>query len=205
MGSYTKSDAITGQRFKTELIGSQEWIVIPVPRHWFALPFLSIWLFFWTIGGFAAVSMLVTGPERLFIALWLVGWALGWVFAAATIAWQLRGQYRITAVEGALTYGWSMPFLSRTYIYDVHRIRELEPAKPFKLPLIGALPFRKPIFPPFIERLQFPQPRKTVTFRYDGKRTSLELGLREAEAQLVLDWLRERIAAHLNKGKGGGR
>ncbi|MEM9087042.1 MAG: hypothetical protein AAGB23_14065 [Pseudomonadota bacterium] len=191
----TRSPQAAGKRrFAIEWIGREQWIVVPAKKHWFVLPLLTIWLLAWTAGGLMAINLLITGPNRLFIASWLVGWALGWVFASSTIAWQIAGQYRITIADGALLYAWTMPLLKRESRYELGIVRELASVQRFNWPLFGPATAQSPM-PPFIQSFSFPNPAKSLAFLYDGHVVTLDLGLNEQEANDVLDWLREKAFA----------
>lgn len=185
------SNQLTKQRFETQWIGKTEWLTIPATKSWFALPFLMFWLTAWSLGGLAAVGALINGPDRAFIAVWLVFWVFGWLFAASSIAWQLAGKYQITIEGGELKYAWSMPFLSKLETYDLLQIQNLQPIEPFRWPIIGAIRASS-TFPPFLQRLSQPNPARSIMFIYGKKIKTLDLGLDEKDTEIVIDWLKGR-------------
>ena len=95
-------------RFVVELVEGGEQIRIKAARSWFALPFITLWLLIWSIGGIATMSQLA-GKFDLLLLVWLCLWAGGWLLAAATIAWQLGGAEIIRSVGGDLEVGYAMP------------------------------------------------------------------------------------------------
>ncbi|MEO0872555.1 MAG: hypothetical protein AAFY19_11470 [Pseudomonadota bacterium] len=185
------------QRFTIEWISREQWIVARATRSSFMLPFFSLWLVFWTLGGVAAVATLLNEPH-LFIALWLVGWALGWVYAASMIAWQLAGQYRLTISDGALVHAWSMPGIERAKSYDLSQIRDLDLVQPPVLPLFGS-PKAEALLPPFLSAFSLRGNTKSISFVYEGKPRSLAMGLGMKHTELVIEWLQQRVAEQLGQ------
>ncbi|MEO0591021.1 MAG: hypothetical protein AAFZ11_10735 [Pseudomonadota bacterium] len=191
MSTTRPFEPVGKQRFTIEWIGREQWIVARATRSWFMLPFFSLWLLFWTLGGVAAVATLLSEPH-LFIALWLVGWALGWVYVAVTIAWQLTGKSQVTIANGSLVHGWSMVFFKRAKRYDVTRITDIRPAVFSHTPL-GYNAMMS--FPPFLPGIR--GMRGSVLFDYGGRTNSIMNGLDEAEGKAIALWLNERMPAIL--------
>jgi hypothetical protein len=180
-------------RFHVEVEDGVEWAVARARRNWFVLPFLSIWLTIWTVGGIGAIKALIDesmGP-RGFLAIWLIGWAVGWVYAASTIAWQVAGRSQIGVYGGALVYLWKMPLLSRSKRYDVSAVRRLRAGRA-SWPWSG---FMQPSYPPF-----FPMTHGSVQFDYGGRTVQVMPGLDEAEGAAIAEWLSKRLPASAQTG-----
>ncbi|WP_343520267.1 hypothetical protein [Sphingomonas sp.] len=179
-------------RFSIEVDDGVEWVVSRARRNWFALPFLAVWLTFWTFGGIAAIGALLTGSigagERVFMALWLAGWAAGWVFAASWLGWQINGRSQIGVRDGALEYRWRMPLLSRTRRYDGREVRRLRAGRA-SWPWNGG-GFMQPNYPPF-----FPMTPGSVQFDYGGRTINVMPGLDEAEGDAIAAWVGKRLPA----------
>lgn len=170
-------------RFESEIVDGVEWIVSRASRNWFVLPFLSVWLVGWTLGGRLAISQWMAGEERLFLSLWLVGWALGWCFAVSWIGWQINGRTMTSVQAGALVYRWTMLSFARTRQFDgaqVHHLRAATSGWPWN--------FTRPSPPPF-----YPGSAGSVKFDYGVREVSIMPGLDEAEGRVIADWLAKRL------------
>lgn len=67
--------------------------------------FLTIWLSFWTFGGFAAITAVATGhQDRVFISFWLIGWLVGEVLATTIWFWNGFGVETISVSKGAFEH-----------------------------------------------------------------------------------------------------
>ena len=174
-------------RFETEIIDGTEWIVARAARNWFVIPFISVWLFGWTLGGITAITQWVAGGEaRLFLSLWLIGWALGWYFAVSWLGWQINGRSMTSVEAGALVYRWTLLGFARTKRFDADQVRHVRAAT-------AAWPwnFMRPSQSPF-----FPGTSGSVKFDYGGRDVSIMPGLDEAEGRMIADWLAKRLASH---------
>ncbi len=195
MGAGTSFEPVPGARHRVELRDAVEWVVIPARRNWVTIPFLTVWLFFWTLGGRAAIGEALSAAgafERLFLGVWLIGWAIAWVFAAAWLLWQIGGEHRLAVHGSALVHRWRMPLLSRTRRYDAAHVRNLASAEPVVSPM-----FRGPFLhaqPPFA-----PMQRGTIKLDYGARTIRLVPGLDEAEGRMIV----ERLAAKLPRGAVG--
>lgn len=99
--------------------GDQLVITIPSRKHWFQIPFLAVWLIFWSFGWFAAFTGLALAPGggHLFLLLWLTFWTVGGLFAFSTLLWMLVGREKITVSADKFiirrqigSLGWSKTF-----------------------------------------------------------------------------------------------
>ncbi len=70
--------------------------------------------------------------------------------------------------------------------------------KRFNWPLSGRLT-AKSWTPPFLQRLSYPNPAKSITFFYNDVATTLDLGLDKRESEWVIGWLQERATTALRK------
>ncbi|PXA97788.1 hypothetical protein DMC47_12040 [Nostoc sp. 3335mG] len=157
-----------------------ERIEIPARRNWFVLIFLCIWLTGWTAGGVGALYHLIQTGELL-LAVWLVAWAAGWLFASATILWQLAGCEVIAVAHGNLSLQLRAGPLACTRCFrgqEIERLR-LSPTFPFGQLMTGPLPLlgRSGV-------LKFDHGAGTVSFAS---------GIDEAEAGMIRDFLLTRL------------
>ena len=170
-------------RFEHEIVDGTEWVVARALRNWFVLPFLSIWLIGWTLGGALAMSQWIAGEERVFLSLWLVGWALGWCFAVSWIGWQINGRTMTSVQAGAIVYRWKIFSYARTKEFDATQVRHLRASS-------TAWPwnFTRPSQPPF-----YPGSAGSVKFDYGAREVSIMPGLDEAEGRMIAEWLAKRL------------
>ena len=84
----------TSARHRAEWIGDQLSIRIPSRKHWFHIPFLSVWLVFWFGAWSSTAASLFSGPFGLdgFLLVWLIGWTIGGIYAMTTLFWMLFGR-----------------------------------------------------------------------------------------------------------------
>jgi hypothetical protein len=188
MDSTSRFEPVSIARHRTELANGIEWTVVRTRKNWFALPFLCFWLTGWTLGGGAALYALITGDggERLFLALWLVGWALGWIFAAASILWQIGGRTMVAITGGALVHAWSMPFVTREKRYDAKQIRYLRSGETSSL--LGWGRSLRDV-PPFMPSMA----SGSVKFDHGARTIQLFPGLDESEGRMIVDQLAARL------------
>lgn len=159
---------------------SGEHLVVPARRSWFALPFLCVWISFWTMGGvMAATELLRTGEA--FLAIWLIGWAVAWLFAAASILWQLAGREEIAVVGGDLLLRLRAGPFSRTRAYRGGEVRNLRASVQtiFDRSQVGFAPFLN-----WMGAVKFDHGARTIGFAG---------GVDEAEAAMIRDWLVKRL------------
>ncbi|MEH3040886.1 MAG: hypothetical protein PGN21_12555 [Sphingomonas paucimobilis] len=160
--------------------GSGEHLVVPARRNWFALPFLCVWISFWTMGGMMAFTELLRTGEA-FLAIWLIGWAVAWLFAAASILWQLAGREEIAVVVGDLLLRLRAGPFPRARAYRGGDVRNLRTSVQtiFERSQAG--------FAPFVSRMG------AVKFDHGARMIGFAGGVDEAEAAIIRDWLVKRL------------
>jgi hypothetical protein len=180
MDSRSPYVPVPGARHRIEFRDGREWIVVKARRNWFALPFLAVWLTFWTVGGVIAMTALFAGAgfDRAFLIVWLVGWAFGWAYAAGTILWQLTGRTMVSVGGGALTHAWRMLFIEREKQYRLSEVRNLRPGD-----TAGLFGWSRQMgeMPPFMPR----NTSGSVRFDYGARTVHLFPGLDEAEGRMI--------------------
>lgn len=172
-------------RFTVERGGGDEWLRVPARRNWFVLLFVAVWLTMWTAGGAAAVGALFTRFEP-FLLVWLGFWALGWLFAVATVAWQLGGAELIGIDATEVHHRVTMPGYGSTRVY---RRDAVHAAAPNAVAGMWGFGFFQPSYPPL-----FNFPFGSVKFRYGARTIYLAAGLDEAEGALIAEWMNARLA-----------
>ena len=167
-------------RFSFVQSDAGEMLVIPARRNVFVMIFLTAWLGAWTIGGLTAIATLLV-EFHPFIAFWSVGWALGWVLAGGVLFWMLTGKETVRRVGGDLEVGFSVLGIARRQLYRGTDIGNLTAT-----PEVGAWQSRQ--FPPMPV---LGRSRGAVRFSYGARTHSFGFGLDEAEASVILAWLRK--------------
>jgi hypothetical protein len=157
-------------------------LVVPANRNIFIILFLSVWLCGWTVGGGAAVLALFT-DFHMFLVIWLCAWAIGWGGAAFVLSWMLTGWQKLRVVNGDLEIETAILWLRHRALYHGQEIQGLKAVPD----LMG---WQRGQFPPlpFLSRS-----RGTVKFNYGARTHSTGYGLDEPEAQLIVNWLGERL------------
>lgn len=187
MASAPGFEPLPSARYSVETIEGVQWIVARAARNWFVLPFIAVWLTFWTFGGVAAMTQSANDPSaRAFLVVWLVFWAVGWAFAASMVGWQLAGRSMVTVDAGALVTRWQMPFVSRTKRYEASQVRHLRAAS-LAWPFAGFGRWPRSAYPPW-----FGNPG-SVQFDYGARTVRVLPGLDEAEGRMVAEWLAKRL------------
>jgi hypothetical protein len=186
MDAPNRFEPLPGVRHRIEVHDGTEWVVVKAARSWLVLPFLCFWLTMWTAGGVAAIYAFARGEQRGFLAIWLVMWAVGWLFAAATVAWQLGGKTRVGVKGGALAHAWSMPLLGKAKHYDASQVRHLRTASSQMSALFQG--FGKSPYPPFL-----PFTGGSIAFDYGAKTVRLLPEVDEAEGRMIVVWLSQRL------------
>ena len=187
MASAPGFEPLPRARYAVETIEGTQWIVVRAARNWFVLPFIAVWLTFWTYAGVGALTQVERDPSsRAFMLVWLVGWAIGWVFAASAVGWQLAGRSLVTVERGALVTRWQMPWVGRTKRYDVGQVRHLRAAA-LASPFAGFGRSYRAAYPPWIANAG------SVQFDYGARTVRVLPGLDEAEGRMVAEWLGKRL------------
>jgi len=178
----------TEQKMRSTITGGPEGleIVIPARRHPLALLFLGAWLVGWLLGEMTVITHLFSrspaGPEGLLL-IWLIFWTLGGGFAGYIWLWMLAGKERILMGTSTLHVKRDVLGLGRTRDYEFSKIRNLrvepQPAGPrdagaaLRLSgLAGGL----------------------IAFEYEGKTIRLGAAIDEAEAQMIVERMKQRYA-----------
>lgn len=186
MDAPNRFEPLPGARHRIELRDGTEWVVVKAARNWFVLPFLALWLTGWSAGGVAAIYAFAQGEQRAFLAVWLVMWAIGWLFAAATVLWQIGGRTRVGVSRGALVHAWSMPLIAKERRYDATQVRHLRAAgSPWSAMFRG---FSRSPYPPFL-----PFTGGSVAFDYGARTIRLLPEVDEAEGRMIAEWLTHRL------------
>ena len=180
-----KYEELKSARFSIESIGGVETIRIFARRNWLFLPFFSLWLVMWTIGGAGALATLFTRFDALLL-LWLVMWALGWLFVASLVLWQIAGSEHLRLIGGDLEVGYSFPGFRTSRLYRGADIRSLSAAT-----VSDVFAFLNATQPPFL----LWRKSGTIRFNYGARTIRAAAALDEAEAEMIVDFLRRRLPA----------
>ncbi len=178
----------TMPRLRVSLTGGPEGleIVIPAQRNLVVILFLGVWLAGWVVGELTTLADFLKGdPKRPegFVLLWLALWTVGGVFAAYLWLWMLVGKERILMGTSALRLKRDVLGLGPTTTYDLFRVYNLRVAT-------------KPVSP----RDTAVTPRLAsligglIAFEYQGKTIRFGAALDEAEAQMIVERMRQRYA-----------
>lgn len=186
MDNPGRFEPLPGARHRIEVRDGVDWVVVKAARNWFVLPFLAVWLTGWSAGGVAAIYAFTRGEARGFLAIWLVMWAIGWLFAAATVLWQIGGKTWVGVSGGALVHGWSMPLIAKARRYDAAQVRHVRAASSPWSAMFGGL--GKSPYPPFL-----PFTGGSIAFDYGAKTVRLLPEVDEAEGRMIADWLTQRL------------
>ncbi|TIX48906.1 hypothetical protein [Alteraurantiacibacter aquimixticola] len=190
MSGKEEFEPVRGPRFDILQDGEGEWLVARGQNGWvvklFVIPFLALWLTGWSFGGIAAINALFNSEKfQLFLLVWLVGWVIGLAFALSWLGWLLAGKMRLAVRHGGLEFRWAMPLLSGIRRYNVREMRNLRPAGS----MFGMhIPSLQPSAPPF-----FPFQQGGIRFSYGGRSVTVMHGLDEAEAEIAIAWLKQRL------------
>ena len=167
-------------------------IVIPAPRHVFAMLFLPVWLVGWAFGEVSAVTELFgSGGQQPvgFLAIWLVAWTLGGGAALLFCLWMFAGKQVVRLSQGQLSVRWEIFGLGFGREYSVSDITNLRIAaggdfNPFSMLRAGDM---------------WGFSGGPLVFDYGAHTIRFGLGLHEAEARILLP----RIARLLPRGSAG--
>jgi hypothetical protein len=161
-------------------------IVIPARRNLIVLLFLGIWLAGWVTGELTALAELLSGspegPEG-FLLLWLALWTFAGAFAAYTWLWMLVGKERIVMGTSALHVKRDVLGLGRTRTFGLFRIRNLRVASGPTGPRDVAAALRLAGLTGGL-----------IAFEHDGKTIRFGASLDPAEAQIIVERMKQRYA-----------
>lgn len=171
-------------------------ITIPCRRNWAAVVFLMVWLTGWSVGEIFGLTMLLTnvlgtaltkrvvpGPGPWFMGLWLLGWTVGGLWAMYSVGLMLTGKELIflNRVQSCLALQqrvWG--FGGRTREYALGEIRRLRVSTEG----FGAYGFNA--------QRTWMMGTRTIAFDYGANTYRFGAGVDEAEAQAIVDTLREQ-------------
>jgi len=161
-------------------------IVIPAPRYLLVLLFLGVWLLGWLMGEMTVIAQLFSrrpaGPEA-FLLIWLIFWTVGGGFAAYIWLWMLAGRERILMGSSTLLTKRDVLGLGRTRTYEYHKIRNLRVAPQPTGPRNAGVALR-------LSGLA----GGLIAFDYEGKTIRFGAGIDEAEAQMIVERMKQRYA-----------
>jgi len=180
----TRYEPIAKERFTVESTLRGEVIRIKAPRQVFAMLFLPFWLVLWTLGGGMAIYALFT-QFQVFILFWLCGWAAGWIFAAGTLLWMFAGSETLSVVGSDVEVAHRALGFSRRWLYQGSAIKDLSVA------IRSDSPFQFRWQVPFIRTAR----TGSVKFNYGPRTIFVAPGLDEAEAQMIVERLAQRLPA----------
>jgi hypothetical protein len=170
-------------RFVETLTDGRRQIEIPARRNWFVLLFLCFWLTMWTMGGGIAIFQLLTEFQP-FLLFWLCAWALGWLYAAATIGWQLTGREIVRVINADLEVGYRLLGIERMKLYRGSEVTDLSSS-----PSLPSLFSNAQISVPFFKQGNF----GIISFNYGARTQRFGSGLDPAEGKLIVEKLQAQL------------
>jgi len=197
-----------GSKSHIETIGSDLRIKVSTATNWLVVVFLSVWLFFWGIGEFAAVTILFgqliplpsvfrmpaldfgagLGPidiVGIFLFVWLIFWTLGGIQAARHLVRTVATTEVIEVNSAGISVGREIIGLVMPQQFGAEQISLLRPADP------ADLTYRTKSFGRGRGALAFDHGYDTVTF---GE------GLKPDEAQEILRVVKTRFPRYFEGG-----
>jgi hypothetical protein len=161
-------------------------IVIPAQRNLVVLLFLGVWLAGWVMGELTTLADILKGGPRQpdgLVLLWLALWTVGGVFATYMWLWMLVGKERILMGTSVLRLKRDVLGLGPAHTYELFRVYDLRVAtRP-----VGP---RDTAVTPRLARLI----GGLIAFEHEGKTIRFGASLDEAEAQMIVDRMRQRYA-----------
>jgi hypothetical protein len=179
----TQYEEIRAPRFVVETVDGHEQIAIAAQRNIFIMLFLLLWLGGWTVGGVAAIGALSSKGFQPFLVFWLGGWAAGEALVAATLCWLFSGVEVLRVLGTDLEVSYQMLGFAKRRLFRGSEIRNLSSCD---MPAFGRYN-QMPL--PFLGGNKM----GSVKFSYGARTIYLAAGLDEAEGQLIVDRLRERL------------
>ena len=172
-------------RHQAEWIGNQLIITIPSRKHWFQIPFLSVWLIFWSFGWLAAFTELATVPSggSLFLLVWLTFWTVGGLYAFSSLLWLLVGCEILSISTDKFVMRRQIGPLGRTRAFASLDLRDFR-VTPVSRPWYGRHRQNLPVF------WQFDGP---ITFDYGARTYYCGDGVDEAEAKQIVKLIRQEF------------
>jgi hypothetical protein len=162
-------------------------IVVPATRNTFVIIFFSIWLCIWAVSEFSTLRAFIIDPNSsrdVFNMVWLCGWTLGGLIAGRALFWTIVGKEIIKVGQGALTIDKRGALFYKAKTYDLREARN----------------FRA--WQEYVPRGPFGNTRSnnafnlgsngTIRFDYGMQTIKFADGLDEAEANFILQKLRDK-------------
>jgi hypothetical protein len=171
-------------RFVVEPTEAGEQVRVRARRQVFPMMFLPVWLAGWTFGGAMAISQFISQFQP-FLAIWLCFWAVGWVVVAGALAWMFTGSETLRVVGSDLEIAQHAMGLSRRWLYEGTQIRNLRVANQ------PSWPYRFQLQMPFLNIAR----TGSVKFDYGPRTIYAAPGLDDAEGQMIVERLRNRLPA----------
>ncbi len=172
--------------------------VMPAPRVWFVIVFLTLWLLGWAAGeSFALRALLRPGPLPVkgFLLVWVAFWTLGGASALSICVWMLAGHERVRLGMDSLVIRREAFGIGPAQSYALDRISNLRAEQ---LPRLTALAQTRGGAAPAT-------PEQTATamrlagiggpgiwFEYQGRPVRFGLALDAIEARQVVSQLQAR-------------
>ena len=151
-------------------------------RNYFILAFMLFWLGAWTVGGATALTGLAR-HFNWFIFFWLGAWCAGELAVASALAWAFAGSESLRIIGQDLEISYKLFGFRKTRLYRGQNILNLAVAPQ---PLYGQnRAFQMPLLSN--------KNGGAIMFAYGARSTYFGFGLDPAEAQMVIERLRDRL------------
>ncbi|HEV2701944.1 MAG TPA: hypothetical protein VGV09_09965 [Steroidobacteraceae bacterium] len=179
--------AVTTARYRLDATAAGVRAVIPAPRRWLVVVFLSLWLCGWVFGEFSVAPELLSSDSKApvaFLTFWLLGWTIGGLVVVTTLLWQLFGVESVEVGPMALSYRAEVFGIGRTRefrVADIRRLRAVDFAQ-------GLFMNRRLPVPPLFGRGYGP-----LAFDYGARTYRIAPSLDEAEARLLVNEIAPRL------------
>lgn len=171
---------------------------VPVRCNWLALVFTCAWLGGWAYGELTMLDGLHRGDSPApFAIAWLVGWTAVGAFALWTVAWGLAGREVLTVAGRTLSVRREALGIGLARRYDAARVRNLRVSRSAAADSSVEGPDVPPWRGPRREEATHARGGRggagPIAFDYAGRTVRVGSGVEEAEAQLIVAALRERL------------
>lgn len=159
-------------------------IVIPSGRNLVMAVFLGLWLAGWLAGELNAIAHLRRGvTSDPFLLLWLTGWTVAGIVVACVWLWVMVGRERVLLGASALRVRRDVLGFGRTRVYPLSKVRNLRVAAQPRRPGSHSLAFG---LAGIIGGV--------IAFECEGRTIRFGASIDEAEAQRIVDRMRQRYA-----------
>lgn len=168
-------------------------ISIPSKKNWFIIIFLGAWLGGWFMGETFAIGALSglfgDGPASLFLLFWLIAWTAGGFFAFRTFLWMIVGKEIISLERGMLTVDKKGALLAKPKTYEIKEIKNIR---------INDTQSNNGLWGNYQTNSMGIAANGTIKFDYGLKTIRMADGISEAEANFIIEKLKEKKI--LNEG-----